>query len=81
MGKQSQYIPLSLGKVAAPQHFLMSDVKQFNAGVASYHSKSRVNANAQLIASYNNGAPLIAVLDASIEQQQRLGRIGMQNLY
>lgn len=57
---QTQGTMLTMGEIAKPEHPIMLGVSGFNGGAASYHSTSTtISPRSYIIASYDNGAPLI----------------------
>jgi len=56
---QTQGTSVSLGAVMQPGHAVMSGVTSFNGGSSSFRSAGGATAGSSLIASYNNGQPLV----------------------
>jgi hypothetical protein len=53
---------LTLGTVANPAHPIMEGVSNFSGGSSSFRGTGALNANANLIANWSNGTPLVADL-------------------
>jgi len=62
-GSTSRDVSLRLGKVLNPKHPIMKGVHSFNGGRQSSHAHSAAaNTNAQTIAEWSNGRPLVVTL-------------------
>ena len=67
--------PLTLGTIHDATHPILKTVTSFSGGDNSYHGAGALNANADLIAEWSNGQPLIAELPAFV------GRVVTLNFY
>ncbi|EGG23126.1 hypothetical protein DFA_05256 [Cavenderia fasciculata] len=54
--------PLTLGKVVIPNHPILNGIKSLDGGRSSFFCPGSVNSEANLVAEWSNGAPLIADL-------------------
>lgn len=62
-GDTSRESNLQLGKIKFPNHPIMKGVRSFNGGQQSSHTDSRATpSNAQVVASWSNGHPLVITL-------------------
>jgi len=68
--------PKGLGEIKRPDHPIMEGVLKFSGGEQNSHSPGRLNPNAQLIASWSHGAPLVVELTNKIK-----GKIVGLNFY